>query len=186
MWGFYGDIVFPTPTYHGIMISEVQLVCFRYSLKTGRHSVTLNLLWTTTAFKESVSEYATVWTLQTKPPRPPFNLPAYQELPWLLRSMNALFLLQVGVSPSSFASSVSPTSPCVVNSSGRRSNFEPMRSKMCIRFLKTFDKELNKLRTQTHAQLPRQCAAAATKTVEPTRRVTAWLLPAWREEQRCA
>lgn len=27
--------------------------------------------------------------------RPPSSLPAYQELPWLLRSMNALFLLQV-------------------------------------------------------------------------------------------
>lgn len=120
-----------------------------------------------------------VSTLQTEPPRPPFNLPAYQELPWLLRNMNALFLLQVGVCPPSFLSSESSPSPLrgkLLRS--KKSNFEPIRSKCVSDFSgrsTAADKELNKLRTQTHAQLPRQCAA--TKTVEPTRRVTAWLLP---------
>lgn len=66
----------------------------------------------------------------------------------------------------------------------KNSNFEPIRSKCISDFSSrstATDKEPNKLRTQTHAQLPRQCAA--TKTVEPTRRVTAWFLPTWREEQ---
>lgn len=95
--------------------------------------------------------------------------------------MNALFLLQVGVSPSSLAPSESPLLlfPREINSSGKSSNFEAIRSEFVSDFEAVRPQQkktrANYEHTGTHTHVLRECAA--TKTVEPTRRVTAWLLP---------
>lgn len=94
--------------------------------------------------------------------------------------MNALFLLQVGVSPSSFTSLESLAIPSRGKLPWKKLELRSGKKQICIRFLSrstAADKELSKPRTNRRTQLPR--VRAATKSVEAARRVTACLVAAY-------